>query len=191
MEATLTSDKDFKHLVRAEARRSGSSYTAARRRLLEKQTGDLVDTDAMRQVEKPELGFSLWVPDDWAEFPPQPTNSPYEVARFQYNDGTGHLCLVFRHPGSTGLSPLVPAQLVRRDREGKHFENFVLTETQLGGLPAVRMDYETTRFAKGKYFVRDYFVVARNVVLEFALGTYTPESDAPVFDEMAARFRVL
>jgi hypothetical protein len=77
------------------------------------------------------------------------------------------------------------------DRETKQFENFVLTETELGGLPAVRMDYDTTRFAAGKYFVRDYFVVVHNVVLEFALGTYTPESDASVFDEMAARFRVL
>jgi hypothetical protein len=35
----------------------------------------------MRPVEKPDLGFTVWVPADWAEFPPELTNSAYEVAR--------------------------------------------------------------------------------------------------------------
>ena len=155
METTLTSDKDFKRLVRAEGRTAGMSYTAARRRLLDNRSGDAMDTVAMRSIDKSDLGFTVWIPEDWAEFPPQPTNSPYEVARFQYHDGTGHLCLMFPHPGSTGLSPLVPAQAVRRDREGKQFENFVVANTEIGGRPAVRMDYDTTRFATGRWFVRD------------------------------------
>jgi hypothetical protein len=73
MEAMLTSDKDFKRLVRAEARRAGLSYAAARRRLLANPPGDAMNTPALRSVEKSEVGFTVWIPDDWAEFPPQPT----------------------------------------------------------------------------------------------------------------------
>jgi len=184
----MTKDKDFKRLVRARAEQTGEPYSSARRSLVEQPTEAAPQVADLRPVEKPGLGFTVWVPRDWAEFPPQPTNNAYEVARFQYRDEHRHICLVFRHPGAVGLSPHVPADLIRRDREAKGFENFTADEMEIGGWPAVRLDYSTTRFGFGEWFVRDYLLVAHNVVLELGLGSSVPEVDGPTFDEMAARF---
>ena len=100
MEATLTSDKDFKHLVRAEARRSGSSYTAARRRLLEKQTGDLVNIDAMRQVEKQNLALAYRVPTTG---PSSHHNPPTALTKWPASNAT-------TGPDTCALCSVIPAR---------------------------------------------------------------------------------
>ncbi len=107
----MTTDKDFKQLVRQEMRESGKSYAQARRQVLKRQPHAPTSDTGLRRVDKPELGLTVFVPEDWAEFPPQPTNNPYEVARFQHHEANARrMCLVFRHPGSSGLSPQVPRE---------------------------------------------------------------------------------
>lgn len=121
-EETMTRDKDFKKVVRRRAQESGESYTEARRNVLEQNIDPHGHRSRLRRVDKPDLSFTVLVPEDWAEFPPQPTNNPYEVARFQHHEADARrMCLVFRHPGSTGLSPQVPARLVRTKREASRF----------------------------------------------------------------------
>jgi hypothetical protein len=189
----MTQDKDFKKVVRRRAHQSGESYTEARRKVLSRQVDPPVLSAGLRRVDKPDLGLTVFVPDDWAEFPPQPANNPYEVARFQHHEAAARrICLIFRHPGSTGLSPQVPAGLVRAKREASRFcfANFTTEELDVAGWPAVRMEYDSDQFDFGRWFVRDYFLVVRNVVVEFSLGTTAPADDAETFNLMVGSFQV-
>jgi hypothetical protein len=58
----------------------------------------------LHAVEKPALGFTVWVPELY-EYPPQPSNSPYEVAGIRCRDEGRRIGLVFRQPGRPGLTP--------------------------------------------------------------------------------------
>jgi hypothetical protein len=188
----LTSEKDFKHLVRLRAAKTGESYALARNRLLYRAHGGAgMELIELRRIEKADLGFAIHVPDDWQEFPPQLTNSPFEVARFHYRDGGRHVCLVFRHPGSTGLDPHVPAEEERGILERKSFEHFSFEDLEISGRSAVRMDFDRADLPIGMWWAREYFVVARNLVYILGLGSTDIADDQAVFDEMAKRFEVL
>ena len=58
----------------------------------------------------------------------------------------------------------------------------------MDGKKAARMDFDTTRFDFGPWFVREYFLVGRDVLYVLGLGTSRPTVDAATYDEMAARF---
>jgi hypothetical protein len=144
----------------------------------------------LRAVEKPDPGFTVWVPETWTEYPPRPSNSPYEVARFRYRDEGRHICLIFRHPGLPGLTPRAAADQARRTLEAKGFEHFNLEEVSLDGRAAIRMDYDTTRFDFGPWFVREYFLVDGDISYVLGLGSGRPTVDRATYDEMAARFHL-
>jgi hypothetical protein len=192
LETTLTSEKDFKRLVRFRAAKTGESYALARTRLRYSARGGVeMDQSAFRRVEKTDLGFAVHVPDDWPEFPPQPTNSPFEVARFHYRDGERHVCLIFRHPGSSGLDPHVPAQEERTILDRKGFEHFSFEDLEISGRPAVRMDFDRADLPIGMWWAREYFVVARNLVYILGVGSTDIDGDQDLFNQMATRFEVL
>ena len=134
-----------------------------------------MESATLHAVEKPDLGFTVWVPASWTEFPPQPSNSPYEVARFRYRDEGRHICLVFRQPSRPGLTPQAFADETRRTLETKQFEHFSTDDLTMGGRPAVRMIYDTSRFDFGPWFVREYFLVAQDVGYALGLGTSRPK----------------
>ncbi len=186
----MTADRDLKKLVRARSGNTGESYAVARRRLLERPPGGNMESASLHAVERPDLGFTIWVPESWTEFPPQPSNSSHEVARFRYRDEGRHICLVFRQPGRPGFTPQFLAEESRRRLEGKGFEHFSTEELTLGGRAAVRMNYDTARFDFGPWFVREYFLVAEDVGFSLGLGTSRPKLDATTYDEMAERFHL-
>jgi hypothetical protein len=74
--------------------------------------------------------------------------------------------------------------------KGKGFEHFSTQELTLDGRPAIRTDYDTTRFDLGPWFVREYFLVAGGVGYASGLGTSRPDVDRATYDEMAARFHL-
>jgi hypothetical protein len=188
----LTSKKDFKHLVRLRAAKTGESYALARSRLLNRALGGAsMEAIELRRIEKADLGFVVHIPDDWQEFPPQLTNSPFEVARFHYRDGGRHVCLVFRQPGSTDLDPHIPAEEERVVLERKSFEHFRFEDLEIAGRPAVRMDFDRADLPIGMWWAREYFVVARNVVYILGLGSTDIVGDQAVFNGMAEHFEVL
>jgi hypothetical protein len=130
------------------------------------------------------------VPEVWTEFPPLPSNSPYEVARFGYRDEGRHICLVFRQPGPPGLTLQAYAEGARRSLEAKGFENFNVEELTLDRRPAIRMNYGATRFDFGPWFVGEYFLVVQHVGYALGLGPSRPAVDAATYDQMAARFHL-
>jgi hypothetical protein len=198
----MTRQKDFKRTVREHAARSGRSYADARRLLLARSQGDAAmqdtatTTDAttapdptFKTVSKKEHGFTLAMPEDWAEFPPVLSNSPYEVARFAYRDHTTHLGIVFRMPGSPGLHPRGTAEQARTRQRAQGFDNFVLDDVDVGGRPGVRLTFDK-KTLQGAWAAREYFVSAGSLVYCLALASGDPQGDAALFDAMAARFDV-
>lgn len=190
-EATLTTDKDFKRLVRNRSARTGESYSAARRRLLERRGATMV-VPPLRRVDKSDLGFAVHVPVDWFEQQPQATNSEYEVARFARPSGDARgLCLVFRWGDLTEDATVWSvASTVRVILEGEGYEHFVLSDAQFAGRPSIRLACDK-ELPFGLWTVREEFVVDKLVAYVLGMGTNDPERDQPLLDEMANRFELL
>jgi hypothetical protein len=144
---------------------------------------------AFQSISKPELGFTVAIPQGWSEFPPLLSNSPYEVARFAYRDDTHHLGIVFRMPGSPGLDVRVPAQEAQARQRRQGFDNFALDACKVGGRPGVRLTFDK-KTAAGPWAAREYFVLAGSRVYVLGLASGDPTGDEGVFESMAARFEV-
>jgi hypothetical protein len=181
----MTHDKDFKRKVREQARRTGRSYASVHRCLSRQREDNAMHR--FTKITKPELGFTVAVPPGWAEFPPQLTNSPYEVARFARRDHASHLCLVFRSPGSAGLDPRIPAEAARAVLSASGYANFALDDAQLGAHAAARLSFDKP-IATGVWVVRMYFASASDRV--FCLGLGSGDPDAAVYDSMSAEFEI-
>ena len=188
----MTREKDFKRVVREYASRTGRSYSGARRILVAREEGAPATKERavpFKTISRPKLGFTLSVPEAWAEFPALLSNSAYEVVRFAYRDHTGHLCIVFRMPGSPGLDPRGTAEqaIVRQQSQG--FGNFVLTEADVGKRRGVLLTFDKKAEA-GTWAAREYFVSAGSLVYCLGLGSGDPQGDGGIFDAMAAGFEV-
>ena len=187
----MTRKKDFKRVVRDYAARTGRSYAGARNLLLSRSRGDLAMNDVtLQSISKPELGFTVAIPQGWSEFPPILSNSPYEIARFASRDHTYHLGIVFRMPGSPGLNVRVPAEEAQSRQRRQGFGNFALDEGQVGGRPGVRLTFDKTT-PGGPWAAREYFVAAGSRVYVLGLASGDPKGDESVFESMAARFEVI
>jgi hypothetical protein len=174
----MTHDKDFKRKVREHARRTGRSYASVHRRF-SRHRGEMMQ---LKQIMKPELGFTLGVPDGWAEVPPVLANSPYEVARFARRDHANHLCLVFRSPGNDARKR---AEAAREHLATLGYDNVALDDAALGSHAAVRLCC-----ARGGWVVREYFASMNDLVYCLGLGSSDPAGDAAVFDAMTAAFEI-
>jgi hypothetical protein len=185
----MTKKRDFKRRVREYAARTGRSYTSARHLLLSRRGEDAMTSIPFHKVSKPELGFTVALPDGWSEFPQPFSNSPFEVARFAYRDHANHICLVFRMPGSRGLDPRGVAERSKARLEQKGFRNFALSEVDVGPRHGVLLTCDKTN-DQGPWAAREYFVTAGSLVYCLGFGTGDMAADAPVFDSMAERFEV-
>jgi hypothetical protein len=147
----------------------------------------------LRRVEKPELGFSIELPEDWREEPPDLTNSPYEVARFRGNVGDARrLTLVFRPTDDAKPQVWTTANAVRGRLTSIGFSHMSLSECQWGGGDGVRIDCDRpVRGRDGIWTVREYLAVASDVPYILGMGTNQHLEDGPLFDEIASRFNVL
>jgi hypothetical protein len=188
----LTTARDFKRLVRLRSVRTGESYSAARRHLLERR-GLTMPIPALRRVEKPEHGFSIEVPQDWPEEPPDLSNRPYEVNRFRLHDGDAwHLALVFRRTDHAEPQVWLAANAARGRLKRSGFAHMSLAECEWGGGDGVRIDCQR-EFAGpgGLWTVREYLAVAGGVVYVLGVGSNQPLDDGPLFDEIARRFALI
>ncbi|HEX4454322.1 MAG TPA: hypothetical protein VH143_25840 [Kofleriaceae bacterium] len=136
----------------------------------------------MQKITKPDHGFTVAIPDGWAEFPPMLTNSPYEVARFARRDHANHLCLVFRSPGN---DPRKRAEAARARLATTGYDGFVLDDAALGARPGVQLSC-----TRGAWAVREYFVSVNDLVYCLGLGSSDPAGDAAAFDAMTAAFDI-
>jgi hypothetical protein len=192
LEAAMTQDKDKKRKVREYARRTGRSYSDARRLLLsDSERGKAMTTSTFKRFFDTRYGFGVSLPDGWNEFPPDPTNSAYEVARFLRLDPTHQICLVFRMPGRAGLSPRDPAERSRARLARKGFQDFVLTDVEIASRPGVLLSCGKPRPGERSWSAREYFVSVGELVYVFGLASGDAGGDAELFDRIAARFEVV
>ncbi|GII30988.1 hypothetical protein [Planotetraspora mira] len=184
----MTANKHFKRRVRERARRTGESYTAALRHLRR------VDAEERhmewQRIEKPEFGYAVHVPEDWDERPPNLKNSPLETARFGQPTDRRHSVIVFRgwpRPGSTAADA---AELVRPILESAGFSDFQITDVEVAGRLAARLD--CAKHDAGRVWaVREYFVVHDDVRFCLGCGSSVPEEDDLLFTAIAERFEIL
>jgi len=147
----------------------------------------------LRHVERLDHGFSIEVPEDWPEEPPDLSNSPYEVARFRlHEDDAWHMALVFRRTDDAEPQVWLAANAARGRLSRSGFTHMNLAECEWGGGGGVRIDCQR-EFAgpSGLWTVREYLAVANGVLYILGLGTNHPLDDEPLFDEVARRFELL
>ncbi|MFC4587017.1 hypothetical protein [Sphaerisporangium corydalis] len=184
----MTAHRDFKRLVRARARATGLSYTAARRLLLSERSA-LMARVPFRRVQKAEYGFAVNIPESWAEREPDPSNSQYEVARFVAHDKAHRTCLVFRRPAE-GVTAASAAERARDRLEALGFGRFEVSEGNLGDQAAVRLDFDRAS-GHGLWSVREYFVATGGLMYCLGLGSSDAEADAETLDALATGFEIL
>jgi hypothetical protein len=185
----MTAKKNFKRRVRARARRTGESYTAALRHL---RHPDPKETDAMQwqRVEKTQFGYAVHVPEGWVEREPDLRNSPWETARFVDPVDRRHSVIVFRH----GVGPARDAEFVAERAQtalaAGGFVDLEIVDAELGGRPGKRLD--CARHDAGRVWaVREYFLVIDGVSFCLGCGSSMPEEDESLFAAMAGSFEVL
>jgi hypothetical protein len=186
-EGLMTANKHFKRRVRERARRTGESYTAALRHLRRLDAQERLMQ--WQRIEKPDFGYAVHVPGDWAERPPNLKNSPWETARFHQPDDRRHSVIVFRSPLRRGRDAAQVAEQAQTALEHSGFTDFAITETEVAGHPGALL--ECARHDAGRVWaVREYFVTRGDVGFCVGCGTAVPEEDGALFTEIAERFEV-
>ncbi|MEV5573032.1 hypothetical protein AB0L06_23560 [Spirillospora sp. NPDC052269] len=186
----MTANKNFKRRVRARARRTGESYTAALRHLRHEDAEERPMQHTWRRVAKPEFGYALQIPDGWDERPPNLRNSPIETARFVDPTDRRHSVIVFRAMPQPGATALDAAERVRPVLAASGFDDFQITPAEVAGRPGARLDC-AKHDAGRTWTVREYFVVEGETPFALGCGTFTPEADDPLFTTLATHFELL
>lgn len=184
----MTANKNLKRRVRARARRTGESYTAALMHLRRQNPQE--QAMQWQRIEKPEFGYAVHVPSDWTERPPNLRNSPWETARFGQDSDRRRGMVVFRKPIRPGRSAVQVAELVQVSLEAAGFAEFAITEVPVAGQDGVRLDC-VRRDAGRVWAVSEFFAVCEAASFCLGCGSSLPEEDAPLFHDMARRFELL
>lgn len=143
-----------------------------------------------QRIAKPEFGYAVHVPPGWDEHPPNLKNSPFETARFVDPGDRRHSLTVFRGMPRPGVTPLQVAEHVQHSLEANGFGDFRITEAQVAGQPAARLD--CAKHDAGRVWaVRQYIVIHGTDRLVLGCGSSMPEEDDALFTTMAERFEIL
>jgi hypothetical protein len=189
----VTTGKRFKRLVRARSSKTGESYSAALRHFRSSTVEGVTMSDfELVRVEKPNFGFAMHIPADWREEPPDLNNSPHEVARYYHRGATVKGIVVMRNPKKVDSTPRAWAEETREVLETLGSNNFALTDLTIGDKRAARLDFDMSQpgALRSIWVTHEYFVVAFGVGFCFALGSETPEEDAPLLDAVAGQLEL-
>lgn len=192
----MTAKKNLKRLVRSRARKTGESYAAAlwqirKERHVQQTSSNPAPT--LRRIAKPEYGFALTLPEDWAEHPPDTRTSPWEVGRFVPSGSAlpGHRGItVFRSPAPDGADARVAALAARPAFERAGYRDIRVSDATLAGRPASRLDCERP-IPTGVLTCRQYRVVVDGITVCLGFTTSDPDRDFPFLDRVVASFELI
>jgi hypothetical protein len=106
----------------------------------------------MKHYENAEWHFAMDIPKSWNAFPPVPSNSPYEVIRFESNEDGRHLVIVFRNPYDPKEDPTEWSERVQQVLARGGFGNFVSGKTTIGTRPVMTLDFDKTKGQETWYY---------------------------------------
>ena len=142
-----------------------------------------------QRIEKPDFGYAVHVPGDWAERPPNLKNSPWETARFHQPGDRRHSVVVFRSPLPRGRDAGQVAENARSALESGGFTDLSVSALEFAGRPGALL--ECARHDAGRVWaVREYFVTHGDAAFCLGCGTAVPDEDGALFTGMAERFEV-
>ena len=146
------------------------------------------DAVEMKHYDNSQWKFGLDIPRRWNAFPPVPTNSPYEVVRFESTEGGTHALIVFRNPHDPQQSPTAYVAGVQDSLAKHNLKDFVVGEATIGGRKIVTLDFDTT-FPNGQtWSCRQYFFFEGTLVYVLGFGSTNRDAMFPVYDKMARSF---
>lgn len=146
------------------------------------------DQANMKHYENSQWKFSLDIPKRWNAFPPVPTNSPYEVIRFESSEAGTHALIVFRNPHDPQESPSAYVAVVQKNLATHGLGNFVTAEATIGARKIVTLDFDMTRPDGKTWSCRQYFFFEGTLVYVLGFGTTNRDAMFPVYDKMARSF---
>jgi len=142
-----------------------------------------------RVFEHPAWGFSVCLPVDWIEQPPQRDANPWEVARFAVAGDARRACVISRRP-QPGRTAREVADEVCASLVAIGFGDVTRTESVLSGESAVRVSC-ALRDAGRVWAVHNYHAVVRGVGFTLHFGTAVPEEDCWLLDAIVGGFCLL
>jgi beta-lactamase regulating signal transducer with metallopeptidase domain len=146
----------------------------------------MADAD-MKHYKSAEWNFALDIPTRWNSFPPNPTNSPNEVIRFQSHEDGNHVLIVFRQPYNRKDDLKAYAGKVQQVLAGNGFSNFVTSETTIGSKTVVTLDFD--KMMDGRLWsCRHYFIVDGTILHILGFGTTDKDAMFPLYDRIAKSF---
>jgi hypothetical protein len=184
----MTANKNFKRRVRARARRTGESYTAALRHL--RRIDAKEHTVQWQRFDRPDYGYAIEVPQGWDERPPNPKNSPWETARYGDQSDRRHSLIVFRAPHlKPGATAMQVAEAARHGLETSGFSDFSLAEAEVAGQEGARLT--CAKYDVGRVWaVSEFFVLRGEIRFVIGCGSSVPEEDEELFAAIARRFEL-
>ena len=146
----------------------------------------------VKHYENSERQFALDVPSRWNKLPPDSSNSPFEVVRFDLHEtGVDNLLIIFRQPIDPKPSLSEWAEEVREVLAQGGFGDFLIGKTTIGSSAVVTLDFDKTVSNGGTWSCRYYFIAdgAHRYILGFGTDKRAEMIDS--FDRIAKSFQVL
>lgn len=195
----MTQDRRFKKRVRARMAETGESYTTAYRNLRHHLTEETSMSQSLQTVTNHDFGYSLQIPESWRDVGPDLYNSPFEIARYLRNSPKIHdgIVNVFWDLGGESLRSLVERgnpdvfDLSVASLRDEGITDISVTDTWLGNLESIRLEYVYKLGDIDRWASRSYFAEVRGRFVCVNMGTSDLGSDADLYDAIALSFSAI
>ena len=139
----------------------------------------------MKHYESDEWNFAIDIPEHWNAFPPNPANSPSEVARF----GGLNPLIVFRSPYDPRKSLREVCEETQKILVDGGYENFTSFETTIGPKEAMALDFDKPMDEK-ILRCREYFIIGGDFIYGLAYGSDKKDGIFETFERIAQTFEI-
>jgi len=143
---------------------------------------------AMKHYKSKDWNFALDIPARWNAFPPVPTNSPFEVIRFNSVEKGNHGLIVFRNPVDPAVSPETIVQGTQETLAKNGFSHFVTGETTIGSRKILTLDFDKAGPNGKVWSCRHYFIIDGTLVYVLGFGTTDRSAMFGLYERMAKTF---
>ena len=150
-----------------------------------------INSVEMKHYKSEEWNFELNIPKSWSVFPPNPKNSPFEVARFRKQGSESNVLIIFRAP----YDPKVPlSEIVDKTQMGLakgNYGNFLKATSTVGSNEVATLNFDKVKEDGVLWNFRGFFLVNGTLIYTLGFGTSDGDSMFELFDKIAKSFVML